>query len=198
VIVINHLSLDGVMQSPGGEDPTGGFEAGAWAHANGDEVMDRVLGEHMAASRGVGGGLLFGRRTYELLLGYWNTQPDSPFTPVLNDTEKFVASKTLRAPLPYPNTTVLEGDVPSAVAALKRSGDGDLTVLGSGELLQSLMPHGLVDEYLLLIHPLVLGSGRKLFAEGATRARLELLDSVTTTTGVIIATYRTRSERSAG
>ena len=190
IVVINHLTLDGVMQGPGraDEDTRDGFDRGGWSPPYGDEVMGRFLGERMRRS---GGALLFGRRTYQDLLGYWNTQDESPFRPALNDAQKFVASTTLREPLPWPNSALLEGDVPAAVRELRGATGGDLTIMGSGELIRSLIPHYLIDEYLLMIHPLVLGSGHRLFDENGSISRLELLDSTTTTTGVVIATYGT-------
>jgi dihydrofolate reductase len=186
VVVINHLTLDGVMQAPGrpDEDTRGGFTHGGWSVPNVDNVMmDVVLGTRTPAS----GGLLLGRRSYEDMLGYWNTQ-DSPFKDMLNNAPKYVASRTLREPLPWPNSTLLQGDVAAAVA-LKRRSEVDLTVMGSGELIQTLMRHNLIDEYLLLIHPLVLGTGRRLFTDGGPSASLRLVDGKTSTTGVLIATY---------
>jgi dihydrofolate reductase len=197
VIVVNNLTLDGVMQAPGraDEDPRGGFAHGGWALPYNDPVMGRVMGERMAARTGA---LLLGRRTYEDLAGFWPYQKNNPFTEVLDNTQKFVASRTLEEPLPWRNSTLLGGDAAEAVARLKQEHPGqDLTVLGSGELLQSLMRHNLVDEYLLLIHPLVLGSGRRLFTDGGAAAALRLIDSVTTTTGVVIATYQS-AEPTAG
>jgi dihydrofolate reductase len=187
VVVINHVSLDGVMQAPGrpDEDRRGGFEHGGWSIPNNDDVIGAALGERMADS----GGLLFGRRTYEDLLSYWNTQ-ESPFKDALNMAPKYVASRTLREPLPWPNTTVLDGDIAGAVAELKKEPGKDLQIMGSGELIQSLMPRGLIDEYVLMIHPLVLGSGRRLFADGSPATNLRLVDSKTATTGVVIATYQ--------
>src|SRR5918995_90076 len=187
ISVTEHLTLDGVMQAPGrpDEDTRGGFEHGGWAIPNNDEVMARVMGEGMAR----GGPLLFGRRTYEDFYGFWPHQKDNPFTDVLNDVEKFVASRTLTEPFPWNNSTLLEGDAADAVKELKEQPGEDIGVLGSGELVQSLIRHQLVDEYLLMIHPLVLGSGRRLFPEGVA-ATLRLVDSVTTTTGVVIARYQ--------
>jgi dihydrofolate reductase len=187
VTVTEHLTLDGVMQAPGrpDEDTRGGFQHGGWAVPNNDEVMARVMGEGMAR----GGSLLFGRRTYEDFYGFWPHQKDNPFTDVLNDVEKFVASRTLTEPLSWNNSTLLKGDAVDAVKELKEQPGEDIGVLGSGELVQSLMRHQLVDEYLLMIHPLVLGSGRRLFPEGV-HSSLRLVDSVTTTTGVVVATYR--------
>jgi dihydrofolate reductase len=188
VRVINHLTLDGVMQAPGrpDEDRRGGFEHGGWARPYGDEVMGRVMGEGMARR----GALLLGRRTYEDFAAFWPKQRDNPFTPLLNERRKYVASRTLQEPLPWVNSTLLEGDAADAVARLKQEQDDDLAVLGSGELVQTLMRRNLVDEYLLTIHPLVLGSGRRLFTDGGAYASLRLVDAITTTTGVVIATYQ--------
>jgi len=188
VVVINHVTLDGVMQAPGraDEDTRDGFEHGGWAMPRSDEVVGTAMGTRMAAS----GGLVFGRRTYEDLLSYWNTQPDSPFTSPLNAARKYVASRTLREPLPWPNSTLLDGDAADAVADLKQQLGEDLHIMGSGELIHSLMRRGLVDEYMLMIHPLVLGSGRRLFADGSPATTLRLVDAQTATSGVVIATYQ--------
>jgi dihydrofolate reductase len=189
ITVIEHLTLDGVMQAPAApdEDRRGGFDRGGWATANADAVM----GEAMAARASDGeSALLMGRRTYEDLAGVWPTAPaDDPSTARINSARKLVASTTLRDPLEWAGASVLQGDVAVAVAALKET--VDLTILGSGELVRSLQPHGLIDEYLLMIHPLVVGRGVRLFGDESDAA-LELVDSVTTTTGVIIATYRSR------
>jgi dihydrofolate reductase len=189
VVVINHLTLDGVMQAPGHpeEDTRDGFTHGGWAAPNVDEVINAAMGARMGS-----GGLLLGRWSYERMLSYWNTQ-DSPFKDMLNNANKHVASRTLREPLPWPNSTLLHGDVADAVAQLKQTPGKDLLVMGSGELIQTLMPHDLIDEYLLLIHPLVLGTGRRLFADGVPTATLRLVDSTITTTGVLIATYQPAS-----
>jgi dihydrofolate reductase len=136
------------------------------------------------------GALLLGRRTYEDFASYWPHQKDNPFTEVLDNTQKYVASRTLSEPLPWKNSTLLEGDAAEAVARLKEEEGPDLGILGSGELIQSLRRRNLIDEYVLMIHPLILGRGRRLFPDGASPADLRLVNSVTTTTGVIIATYR--------
>src|SRR5258708_2010003 len=133
--------------------------------------------------------LLLGRRTYEDFYTVWPNRTDNPYTAVLNNTQKYVASNTLSEPLSWSNSTLLKGDAAEAVARLKEEPDKDLVVLGSGELVQSLMRGNLVDEYVLLIHPLVLGSGRRLFTDGGTFAALRLVATRTTTTGVVIATY---------
>jgi dihydrofolate reductase len=188
VIAVDSITLDGVMQAPGrpDEDLRGGFQHGGWALPYHDEVKGRIMAEGMAQS---GGRLLFGRRTYEDFFNVWPGRNDNPFTDVLDNARKFVASRTLKEPLPWKNSTLLEGDAGDAVARLKQEPGEDLVILGSGDLVRSLMRRDLVDQYVLLIHPLVLGSGRCLFADGQACARLRLVDSVSTTTGVIIATY---------
>jgi dihydrofolate reductase len=187
VVVIEHVTLDGVMQAPGrpDEDDRDGFEHGGWAQDRADEVMGQKLGEGMAR----GGPLLFGRRTYEDFFSFWPKQTDNPYTEVLDNAEKYVASTTLEEPLPWNNSTLLAGDAADAVAELKQQPGKDFGVLGSGQLVQSLMRRNLVDEFLLMIHPLVFGTGRRLFPDGGPLAALRLVDSVTTTTGVVIATY---------
>ena len=187
--VQNNLTLDGVMQAPGGadEDRRDGFEYGGWAQPFFDPVMAEAAGESMSQ----GGAMLFGRRTYEQFASFWPTQPDdNPFARVLNGAQKYVASTSLEEPLPWANSTLLKGDVAGAVAKLKEELDHDLVILGSGELIRSLMPHGLIDEYTLQIHPLVLGSGRRLFTDDAPYGAMRLVSSKATTTGVILATYQ--------
>jgi dihydrofolate reductase len=193
ITVFNSVTLDGVTQAPGrpDEDTRGGFANGGWAAPYMDEVMGRVAAEGMAGP----GALLLGRRTYEDFHGFWPHQTDNPFTEVLDNTRKYVASRTLREPLPWRNSTLLEGDAAEAVARLKEQPGEDLTVLGSGELVQSLRRRDLVDRYVLLIHPLVLGSGRRLFPDGGPASTLRLVGSVPTTTGVIIATYQPVASR---
>jgi dihydrofolate reductase len=144
------------------------------------------MGEGMAG----GGALLFGRRTYEDFAAFWPNRKDNPFTEVLGTRQKYVASTTLQAPLPWSNSTLLQGDAADAVAGLKDQSEEDFTVLGSGALVQSLMRHDLIDEYLLTIHPLVLGSGRRLFPDGGALAALRLVETKPTTTGVVIARYQ--------
>ncbi|MEU2033850.1 dihydrofolate reductase family protein [Nocardia amamiensis] len=191
IIAVEHLTLDGVMQAPGraDEDTRDGFAYGGWAHRYDDPVQAEVMGRHMSAHRGA---LLFGRRTYEDFAGYWPRQVGNPITEVLDKTEKFVASRTAQGPLAWQNSTWLTGDAATAVPELlRRRPDRNLVVLGSGDLLHSLMRHDLVDEYLLLIHPLVTGSGRRLF-DGVELGDLRFADAVPTSTGVIIASYRRR------
>jgi dihydrofolate reductase len=188
IVVTNHVTLDGVMQAPASpeEDTRGGFERGGWARAYNDEVMGAEMAKGMAQD----GSLLLGRQTYEHFAAVWPKQTDgNPFTEVLNRKQKYVASTTLEEPLPWENSTLLRGDVPEAVATLKAELDHDLGILGSGELIRSLLPHGLIDEFLLTIHPLVLGQGRRLFGDDGAHAELTLVDTKPTTTGVVIARY---------
>jgi dihydrofolate reductase len=189
VIVMNGLTLDGVMQSPGrrDEDPRGGFDHGGWGVPYGDETMVATLGERLAELTGGQHAWLFGRWSYEQLLTYWNTQ-GGPFRDPLNNTHKYVASGNPETRLEWPNSTLLHGDVPGAVADLKRSSATNLVIMGSGALIGSLMSADLIDEYLLTIAPLVLGTGRRMFPEGVHRS-LRLTDSTTTSKGVIVATY---------
>jgi dihydrofolate reductase len=188
LVVINHITLDGVMQSPGraDEDTRGGFTHGGWANRGTDEVMARALGERMGKPDG---GLLLGRRSYEDMLAWWNAQ-GGPYKDALNSAPKYVASTSSSTSLEWPNSTLVHDDVPAAVAELKQGSAGDLVIMGSGRLIRSLLPHGLIDEYLLLIHPLVLGSGRRLFDHDGHAVELRLVDSTPTTTGVLIATYQ--------
>ena len=185
IVVTNHVTLDGVMQAPAGaeEDTRGGFRRGGWAAPRSDEVMMRELTKGMGQT----GGLLLGRRTYQHFYSYWPYQTGNPFTDVLNNTQKYVASTTLSEPLPWMNSTLLGPDVPRAVAELRARDGKDIVILGSGELIRSLARQDLIDEYVLLIHPVVLGTGTRLFGDSV--AEFRLVDSVTTTTGVIIATY---------
>ena len=185
VVVFTNLTLDGVMQAPGrpDEDRRGGFEHGGWATPYAAMAQ---AGNSMANT----GALLLGRRTYEDFYAVWPNRTDNPYTAVLNNTQKYVASTTLEEPLPWINSTLLKGDAAEAVARLKEEPGKDLVVMGSGELVQSLMRGNLVDEYVLLIHPLVLGSGRRLFTDGGAFAALRLVDTKTTDNGVVIVTYQ--------
>ena len=187
IVATISLSLDGVMQAPGraDEDVRGGFEFGGWALPYRDQVMAQAMGKGMSR----GADLLFGRRTYEDFYAVWPKRTDSPYSAILNRTQKYVASRTLRDPLPWESSTLLPGEAADTVARLKAQPGLDLVVLGCGDLLQTLMRHKLVDSYVLLIHPIVFGRGQRLFNDGLPHASLRLTDSVTTTTGVVIATY---------
>ena len=189
VILNEQLTLDGVMQAPGApdEDTSGGFEHGGWAMPYFDEVMGRAAGEGMGSA----GGLLLGRKTYEIFAAYWPQQGDEvPFASFLNSVPKYVASRTLREPLDWANSHLLSGDITDAVGGMKEEDGGDLVVLGSGNLAQSLIANGLIDVYELWVDPIVLGKGKRLFPEGSPRIALELVDTTTSSTGVAMLTYR--------
>ena len=185
ITVFTNLTLDGVMQAPGRpeEDTRDSFEHGGWAAPYG-AMQD--AGDALSFT----GALLFGRRTYEDFYSFWPNQKDNPFTDILNNVQKYVASKTLEEPLPWSNSTLLKGDATKTVSSLKKEQDKDFLIFGSGVLVQSLMKANLIDEFVLLIHPLILGSGRKLFPDGGAFASLNLHDSKTTSKGVVIATYQ--------
>jgi dihydrofolate reductase len=193
VTVFESVTLDGVMQAPGrpDEDTRGGFQDGGVGHAV------RRPGPRPDGRGGDGhhGGHPAGATDVRGLLRVLAQPADNPFTTALDNTQKFVASRTLQEPLPWRNSTLLQGDAVDAVAGLRKEPGGDLVILGSGELFRSLMRRGLVDRYVLLIHPLVLGSGRRLFADDGRVAALRLVDTTTTTTGVVVATYEA-AERS--
>jgi dihydrofolate reductase len=183
--MLNHVTLDGVMQGPGrrDEDTRDGFAHGGWAVARGDEAIGAKMGERMGGNRA----FLFGRRTYEQLLASWNAQ-GGPFKDALNNARKFVASSNPATRLDWPSSTLLHGDIPVAVAELKKNDPANLVIMGSGVLIGSLIAADSIDEYLLMIHPVVLGAGRRLFPPGA-QASLRLVESVTTRTGVLLASY---------
>jgi dihydrofolate reductase len=190
VFAFVNLSLDGVMQSPARpeEDPRGGFKLGGWgapyqAMTEAGEVMANV------------GGLLVGRWTYEQFHKVWPETKESPFSAWMDNIQKYVASRTLKEPLPWTNSTLLKGDAVDAVEELKKKPGKDLVIMGSGVLIQSLMKRNLIDEYVLLIHPLILGIGRRLFSGGGVPVSLELVKSKTTNKGVIIATYRPKESQ---
>jgi dihydrofolate reductase len=185
--VTNNVTLDGVMQAPGAptEDTRNGFNCGGWAVPYNDDVKMKIMSRGMAKR----GALLFGRHTYEHFFKVWPGRADNPFTEVLDNTQKFVVSRTLKEPLPWKNSTLLKGDAEETVAALKKEPGADLTILGSGEVVRSLVRRNLIDQFVLLIHPLILGAGQRMFGDDGTMAKFKLAESVPTTTGVIIATY---------
>lgn len=189
LVVVEYLSLDGVMQAPGrpDEDTRGGFDRGGWA-AQALEKDPEAVQASMAGQEQTGA-MLFGRRTYEDLVGHWLSTPEpNPFTEILEKTPKYVASRTITEPLPHPNSTLLKGDVMDEVAALKQESGQDLVVLGSGVLVRDLVAAGLIDEYVLTTIPVVLGSGTRLF--GNTYIPLEVVNSVTTSSGIVVARLR--------
>lgn len=187
VVVFNNLTLDGVIQSPGRheEDQRGDFQDGGWAAPYG-AMQSSEAAESMSSF----GSLLLGRRTYEVLYDYWPKQTGNPFTQILTNMPKYVVSKTLKEPLPWANSTLLKGNLAEAISALKAQPGDDLVVMGSGELIQSLMKLSLIDRYVLLIHPLVLGTGRRLFVDEGTLAKLQLVSAKATANGVVVVTYQ--------
>jgi dihydrofolate reductase len=186
--VIEFLSLDGVMQAPGApdEDTEGGFQHGGWQRPYFDEVLGATAAEGMAETDAY----LFGRKTYEKMAAYWPTAPeDDPYGRHMNSTPKYVASRTLRD-VEWQNSTLIKGDVAEEVARLKEQPRKNIAVLGSGELVQTLLEHDLVDEIFLAVYPIVLGSGKRLFREADQVRKLSLVDSKPTSTGGVILTYR--------
>jgi len=194
VVAIEHLTLDGVMQGPArpDEDTRDGFEYGGWGVTGDDPAMREALGARMGSSWA----LLVGRVTYLDFASVWPNRPQpNPFTDALNKVEKLVASTTLTEPLPWQNSTLLKGDAADAVARLKKDRDETLVIFGSGALVQSLMRRNLIDEYVLQIHPLTLGKGRRLFPDGGPPTNFSLVAATPTSSGVIIATYQPASKR---
>ncbi len=185
--VLEFLTLDGVMQSFGGpdEDRAGGFEYGGWGAPYATEEIGQRAGEGMGATTAY----LFGRKTYEHMAAHWPHEPDeNPIARHLNATPKYVATRSL-ASLDWAGSHVLNGDVVASVRDLKAQGDGFITVLGSGELTQTLVEHGLIDEFRLFVHPLVLGTGKRLFRDTSRPLKLRLVDSAPTRTGILMLSY---------
>jgi dihydrofolate reductase len=191
LVVSTFLTLDGVMQAPGGpgEDDEGGFAFGGWSVHYWDDLMGQVMGEAMS----VPFDLLLGRRTYDIFAAYWPTAPDEAGGKPLNDATKYVVSRG-RPALDWKESVLIDGDAAQGVAKLKEGDGPELQVHGSGNLIQTLMRHGLVDEYRLWVFPLVIGSGKRLFADGTIPAGLKLVDSKVSTTGVVIGTYHPAGE----
>jgi dihydrofolate reductase len=187
LIVSTFVSLDGIMQAPGGpeEDPTGGFTLGGWMLGYGDESMDISVSGFDGKDRE----LVLGRRTYEIFEAYWPYQPDDhPIAKTLNAAKKYVASRTLTI-LHWNNSTLLHGDVVSAIIALKTQSGLDLQIIGSGNLIQTLQAASLIDEYNVWAFPVVLGRGKRLFSEAAKPSALRLVHSQVSATGVVMSTY---------
>jgi dihydrofolate reductase len=189
VIVVEWMSLDGVVQAPGAtdEDTSGGFRHGGWHLRFFDDTSRRWVVENLTQA----GGFLFGRRTFDSFAGHWPnaSEEEQVLAEPLNERPKYVASKTLAEPLGWHNSTVLRGDVGAAVAALKQEDGGDLHVIGSTELVQTLIEHDLVDEFRVMIDPLVVGGGKRIFRDDGVLRPLRLLDTQVTSTGAILATY---------
>jgi len=186
IIVLSFLTLDGVMQAPGGpeEDTSGGFKYGGWTFPYFDDFAGKVMNEQMSLERSE---LLLGRKTYEIFAGYWPHHADG--WPGINDVKKYVASDDATLKLEWENSVLLTGDVAEEVKKLKSDSGPDLQVWGSGNLIQTLLKHDLVDELKLKIFPITLGGGKRLFAEGTIPAAFKLIESKISPTGVIFANY---------
>ena len=191
LIVQSFVTLDGVMQAPGGpgEDDDGGFAYGGWSVNYWDDQMGEVMGQ--ATSRPFA--MVLGRRTYDIMAAYWPTAPEEAGAKVFNDATKYVASRG-RPTLEWSNSVLIEGDAADGLAALKREDGPELQVHGSANLIQTLLAHNLVDQYRLWVFPLVLGSGKRLFADGTVPSGLRLVDSTVSTTGVMMCTYEPAGE----
>ena len=187
LVIIEFVTLDGVMQGLGSvdEDREGGFEHGGWAAPFADEAQTSAAAQGMKSTTAY----LFGRKTYDKMLGFWPTQSDdNPMAAHLNATPKYVATRTLSR-LTWSNAQVLDGELVPAVQELKAQGDGNIAVLGSGVLVQDLLANDLVDGYRLFLHPLLLGTGKRLFRDMERPKRLRLVECTPTTTGVLMLTY---------
>ena len=191
LMVNTFLSLDGVMQAPGGpeEDHSGGFTLGGWSVSYWDDLMGQVMTEVMS----VPFDLILGRKTYALFAAYWPHAPEEAGAKPLNDATKYVASRS-RPTLEWGPSVLIEGDAAEGIAALKKDDGPELQVHGSGNLIQTLMRHNLVDQYRLWVFPLVIGSGKRLFSDGTIPSALRLVDSKVSTTGVVIGTYEPAGE----
>jgi dihydrofolate reductase len=191
LIVSTFLTLDGIMQAPGGpeEDDSGRFAYGGWSVNYWDDQMSEVMGEAMSRPFD----LVLGRRTYDIFAAYWPHAPEEAGAKPLNDATKYVASRSHPA-LEWSKSVLIEGDAAEGIAELKKEDGPELQVHGSGNLIQTLLRHNLVDQYRLWVFPVVIGSGKRLFSEGTIPSGLKLLDSKVSTTGVVIGTYEPAGE----
>ena len=191
LIVSTFLTLDGVMQAPGGpgEDDDGGFAHGGWSVNYWDEHMGQVMNEAMNTPFD----LVLGRKTYDIFAAYWPRAPEDAGAKPLNDATKYVASRS-NPTLEWSRSVLLDGDAAERITALKKEDGPELQVHGSGNLIQTLLRHNLVDQYRLWVFPLVIGSGKRLFSEGTIPSGLRLVDSTVATTGVVIGTYEPAGE----
>ena len=192
LIVQSFVTLDGVMQAPGGpgEDDDGGFAYGGWSVNYWDEQM----GQAMAEATGRPFAMVLGRRTYDIMAAYWPTAPEEEGAEVFNDATKYVASRGRPNLEAWSNSIQIEGDAADGLAALKREDGPELQVHGSANLIQTLLGHNLVDQYRLWVFPVVIGSGKRLFADGTVPSGLKLVDSQVSSTGVVLATYEPAGE----
>ena len=191
LIVQTFLTLDGVMQAPGGpeEDESGGFEHGGWSVNYWDDRMAEVMGEATSGPFA----MVLGRRTYDIMAAHWPHASEEEGATTFNEATKYVASRN-RPTLEWSNSVLIEGDAAEGLAALKEEDGPELQVHGSANLIQTLLRHGLVDEFRLWVFPLVIGSGKRLFAEGTIPSGLRLVDSKVSTTGVVMGTYESAGE----
>ena len=196
LIVQSFVTLDGVMQAPGGpgEDDDGGFAHGGWSVNYWDDQMGEVMGE--ATSRPFA--MVLGRRTYDIMAAYWPTAPEETGAKVFNDATKYVASRGRPDLSAWSNSLLVEGDAADGLAALKAEDGPELQVHGSANLVQTLMRNGLVDEYQLFVFPVIAGSGRRLFADGAVPSGLKLLNAVVAPKGGVIGNYAPAGELRTG
>jgi dihydrofolate reductase len=195
LIVSTFVTLDGVMQAPGGpkEDGEGGFAYGGWSVNYWDDQMGQVMGEALSKPFD----LLLGRKTYDIFAAFWPNASDEAGGKPLNDATKYVASRG-QPTLAWGPSVLIEGDAAEGVLSLKKGNGPELQVHGSGNLIQTLVRHNLVDEFRIWVFPVIIGSGKRLFAEGAIPAGLKLVDSTISTTGVVIATYEPAGELTTG
>ena len=195
LVTTTFVTLDGIMQAPGGpgEDDSGGFEWGGWSVNYWDDMMAQVMGETFAKLPE----LLLGRKTYEIFAAYWPYAKDEPGADNLNNAKKYVASRTLDK-VDWNNSTLIKGDVVKEIMRLKGLDAPELQVHGSSNLIQTLLKHNLIDEMHLWIFPVAIGNGKRLFGEGTKPSDFKVLDSRTSSTGVIIATYELRGELKTG
>jgi dihydrofolate reductase len=191
LIVSTFLTLDGVIQAPGGpgEDDSGDFAHGGWSVNYWDEQMGQVMDEATSTPFA----MVLGRRTYDIMAAYWPHAPEEAGAKPFNDATKYVASRS-RPRLEWSNSVLIEGDAADGIAALKKEDGPELQVHGSGNLIQTLLRHNLVDQYRLWVFPLVIGSGKRLFSDGTIPSGLKLVDSKVSTTGVVIGTYEPAGE----
>ena len=196
LIVSTFLTLDGVMQAPGGpgEDDSGGFAHGGWSVNYWDDQMGQVMGE--ATSRPFA--MVLGRRTFDIMAAYWPHAPEEEGGKVFNEATKYVASRGRPDLEAWSNSVLIEGDAAEGLTALKAEDGPELQVHGSANLIQTLLRHNLVDQFRLWVFPLVIGSGKRLFSEGTIPSGLTLVDHKVSTTGVVIGTYEPAGEIATG
>ena len=195
LLVTTFLTLDGVMQAPGGpgEDEDAGFAYGGWSVGYWDDLLTEV----MADATSKPSAMVLGRKTYDILAAYWPTAPEETGAKALNDATKYVASRG-RPTLEWSNSVLLEGDAADALAKLKQEDGPELQVHGSANLIQTLLRHSLVDRFRLFINSCVVGTGKRLFGDGTIPTGLKLVDSKVSGTGVIVATYEPAGELPTG